>query len=136
MSLQATAFPYERRTSATLGVIHRPVAQVELYSSLFNRWLTYTMVVDTGADYCVFPASIALDLGLPLTAGRRQTASGIGGLQRVFLHQRVHLRLGLWDLWVPAGFIEQEKLPPLLGRYRCLDRFDLRLHRFVTTFGK
>jgi len=92
------------------------------------------MVVDTGADYCVLPASIALDLGIELRHLERWQAVGIGGKQRVLLHRRVRLRLGPWEFVAPAGFVEREDLPPLLGRYRSLDAFDVRFRNFLTTF--
>lgn len=135
MSRALVHFPYERRGSTLFGPIHRPVARVALYSSVLHQWLTYTMVVDTGADYCVMPPSIALDLGIDLRHCEPHLVSGVGGTQRVLLHHRIPLRLGLWERIVPVGFVERENLPPLLGRYRCLDAFDLRFARFVTTFG-
>ena len=92
------------------------------------------MVVDTGADYCVFPASVALDLGVALEACEPYTASGVGGRQQVLLHRRTRMRLGPWEFFAPVGFVEHEGLPPLLGRYRCLDLFDVRLHEFLTAF--
>ena len=134
MNPKGIAFPYERRRSSLLGTIRRPVAQAALYSAVFGRWIAYTLVVDTGADYCVFPASVALDLGIALRHCEQHTASGIGGQQTVFLCRTLRLRLGSWELLVPVGFVEREDLPPLLGRYRCLDAFDLRLYQFRTTF--
>lgn len=135
MKPHSIAFPYERRSSPVFGAIRRLVAQVELYSVVFQRWLAYTMVVDTGADYCVVPASIALDLGVRLRQCDRQVASGIGGTQKIFLARRIRLRLGPWRLVVPVGFVTREDVPPLLGRYQCLDVVDLRLNQFVTTFS-
>jgi len=132
---QPISFPYEHRASTLLGAIRRPVARVELYSAVFQRWLAYTMVVDTGADHCVLPASVALDLGMPLRQCEPQLASGIGGQQRIFVSRQIRLRVGPWMLLVPVGFVTREDVPPLLGRHQCLDRFDLRLNRFVTTFA-
>ncbi len=135
MKPKSASFPYERRASAIFGTVRRPVAHVELYSAVFQRWIAYTMIVDTGADYCVLPASIAWDLGIKLRQCEPHTASGIGGQQKVFLHRTVQMRLGSWEFLVPVGFVEREDLPPLLGRYQCLDLFDLRLRTFVTTFS-
>jgi len=132
---KSASFPYERRASAIFGTVRRPVAYVELYSTAFQRWIGYTMIVDTGADYCVLPASIAWDLGIELRQCEPHAASGIGGQQKVFLHRTVQMRLGSWEFVVPMGFVKREDLPPLLGRYQCLDLFTLRLHAFVTTFS-
>lgn len=133
MRLTLISFPYERLVSAVFGAIRRPVAKVEVYSTILQRWIAYTMVVDTGADYCVFPASIALDLGVELATCERHTALGVGGQQRIFLHRRTRLRLDAWEVVVPVGFVAREDLPPLLGRHRCLDLFDLRFRHFLTT---
>lgn len=94
------------------------------------------MVVDTGADYCVLPASAALDLGISLGGCELQKASGVGGRENIFLHRRVQLRIGRWEFTAPVGFLRREGIPPLLGRYRALDLFDLRLRNFVTIFLK
>ena len=136
MKPRLASFPYEQRLSTIFGTIRRPVAKVELYSSAFQRWIVYMALVDTGADYCVFPRSVAFDLGISLEACEPQTTSGVGGQQRVFVHRRARMRLGPWELAVPVGFVERENVPPLLGRYRCLDACDLRLRQFVTTLSK
>lgn len=128
-------FPYEVRASHLVGAIRRPVAAVRIYSTVFQRWLAYTMVVDTGADFSVLPASVALDVGIPLKACEPQTVSGVGGHQRIFLYRTLRVRLGSWEGVLPAGFVEREDLPPLLGRCRCLDVFDVRFCNFVTTFS-
>ena len=135
MKPRAVSFRYEQRVSAIFGSLRRPVAKAELYSAVFHRWIAYTVIVDTGADYCVFPRSVAFDLGLSLEACEPHSASGVGGQQRIFVHRRARMRLGPWELSVPVGFVEHENVPPLLGRYRCLDAFDLRLRNFVTTFS-
>ena len=136
MNAQAVSFSYERRPSAILGSTRRPVARVELYSTRFQRWVAYTMVVDTGADFCVFPSSIARDVGLEASRGTRYRIWGVGGQQTTFLHPDVRLRLGSWELIAPVGIVERDDIPPLLGRYQCLDIFALRFVRFVTTFAK
>ena len=135
MSPTVIRFPYEVRASALFGTIHRPVAQVQVYSTAFQQWLAYMMVVDTGADYSVLPASVAFDLGVPLKMCEPHAAAGVGGPQRIFLYRTLRVRLGTWEGLVPVGFVEREDLPPLLGRYRCLDAFDLGLCNYVTTFS-
>ena len=93
------------------------------------------MVVDTGADYCVLPASAALDLGISLKDCEPQKASGVGGHESISLYRRVRLRVGRWEFVAPVGFLKRDGVPPLLGRYRALDLFDLRLRNFTTSFA-
>lgn len=135
MKHASVSFPYELRSSALLGTLRRPVAYVHLYSLVLQQWIACTMVVDTGADYCVLPSPLAMDLGLDLRRCERSATRGIGGPQPVFLCRRVRLRLGPWELRVPMGIVPRDDLPPLLGRYRCLDVFDLRFRNFVTTLS-
>ena len=135
MTTPVTRFPYEVRTSHLFGTIRRPIAHVQIYSAALQRWLAYTMVVDTGADYCVLPASVALDLGIPLQTCERQIVSGVGGRQQIFLYRALQIRLGSWIGTLPVGFVEHEDVPPLLGRYQWLDVFDMRFCNFVTTFS-
>src|SRR3989338_5777390 len=94
------------------------------------------MVGGTGADFGVLHDSIALEIGVSPHACQRHAASGIGGRQPVFLYRSARMRLGSWELRVPVGFVEREDLPPLLGRYRCLDVFDVRFRNFATTFSR
>ena len=126
--------PYERRASPLFGAIRRPIAPVALYSSAWQRWLIYAMILDTGADYSVLPASVARDLGISLAAGERHQVAGVGGQQRVWLHRAVRMRVGAWEFHAPVGFLEHDAVPPLFGRYHALDRFDLRFCDCVTTF--
>ena len=136
MTSTLVSFRYAQRTSTAVGEVHRPVAYVELYSTALDRWLGYTMIIDSGADYCVFPVSMVSDLGIALSACELHVVSGVGGSERVYLFRKLPMRIGPWTLIVPAGFIRRENVPPLLGRFQCLDRFDLRFHAFVTTFGR
>lgn len=94
------------------------------------------MVVDTGADYCILPASVILDLGIALKDCERQRASGVGGHEDIFLHRKIRFRIGPWEFVAPVGFLKREGVPPLLGRYRALDIFDLRIQNFITTLSR
>ena len=60
------SFPYEAKASAIFGVVKRPIALVDFWSDKFNRFIKYSLIVDTGADYTLFPKSISEDLGVDL----------------------------------------------------------------------
>ncbi len=95
------------------------------------------MIVDTGADYCLFPQSNAFDLGIDLEKDCMlfQT-SGIGGSENIYFLERIKMRIGREELFVSVGFLRRDDVPPLLGRFKCLDRFDLRFSNYITTFIK
>jgi hypothetical protein len=93
------------------------------------------MLVDTGADYTLLPRAYATVLGVSLeTQCRRVRTAGIGGTELVHLLPRLSMRLGPWSRRIPVGFLDHDDVPPLLGRVRCLDSFDVRLVRHQTTF--
>lgn len=130
------SFPYAKKESSVFGWIRRPLALVELWSTLTDDWLRVPMIVDTGADYTLLPKYMALDLGIDLISDCvRQQTFGVGGTSSVFILKNPYpLRLGQRELRIPLGIIGQENVPPLLGRLKCLDVFDLRFHRFTTRF--
>ncbi len=127
-------FPYEKEHSQIFGLIRRPIVKVGFWSKKFNRWLEFTMIIDTGADYTLFPHSKAEDLGVDLEKECLifQT-SGIGGTEKVYLFKKIEMKLGKWIETVPVGFLDRDDIPPLLGRFKCIDRFDFLFSNFVTS---
>ena len=57
--------------------IYRPIIPVIMMSG--KNLVGYRAVVDSGSDYCVFEAQVALYLGINLTAGNKRKIRGIGG---------------------------------------------------------
>lgn len=126
-------FPYEKEYSRIFGLIRRPIARVNFWSKKFERWLEFTMIVDTGADYTLFPYSKAEDLGIDLKKeGWVFQTSGIGGTEKVYLFKEMQMKLGKWTGTIPVGFLARDDIPPLLGRFKCMDRFDFRFSNFIT----
>lgn len=91
-----------------------------------------TGVVD---DVTLLPRVYAALLGIDLRRQcQRITTAGIGGTEAVHLLSSLRMRLGPWSRRIPAGFLDRDDVPPLLGRVRCLDTFALRLAGQRTTF--
>jgi hypothetical protein len=128
------SFPFGRQPSAIFGTIRRPVATVELWSARSRSWVRIVMLVDTGADYTLLGHAHADVLGIDLRSCRRVVTAGIGGTETVYLRSRLRLRLGPWSRAIVAGFLDRDDVPPLLGRMRCLDTFDVRFGRQRTIF--
>jgi len=59
-----------------------------LQARLFNGAKQQDLVclVDSGADDCLFPASIAKSLGIDLKSGERKEYSGIAGTVEAYIH--------------------------------------------------
>ncbi len=121
------SFPYEERHSKLLGRIKRPYARVSVWSSSLGVWLDYAMLVDTGADYTLFPRSAATDVGVNLENDCEEyETKGIGGKETVFLlKKRLSVHIGDMKKEIIAGILARDDLPPVLGRTSCLDDCDV-----------
>lgn len=83
------------------------------------------MIVDTGADYTLLPRFLALSLGINFASDcQKLKTSGVGGEQTVFFcKEKMKVRLGDWDRRIPLGFIDDDFIPPLLGRHEFFETF-------------
>lgn len=126
-------FPYRKEQSHIFGVIYRPIASADFWSNRFNRWIRFTLIVDTGADYTIFPYSKSIDLGVDLDKDCCTfETSGIGGSETVYLLKKMKMKLGNTEFEIPVGFLERDDIPPLLGRARCLDKLKVMFFGFNT----
>ena len=136
--MKIVSFPYEIKPSSIFGSIRRPIAEVSFWSSERKKWFIYTMIVDTGADYTIFPLKVSFDLGIDIEKDCTQYFTrGIGGSEKVyFYNKKLSVKVGTHQIKIPIGFLERDDIPPLLGRYKCLDLFDALFSKFVTSFKK
>ncbi len=122
----ALTFEYEKNHSTILGEIRRPVARVSFYSQPKDKWYDILMIVDTGADYTLLPKYFADQLGINLKKECKVfKTSGVGGTRKVFFLERVKVTLGPWERVIPIGFLDQDTIPPLLGRHLFLETFKI-----------
>lgn len=130
-------FPYEEKKSSIFKKILRPVVRVKFWSSKYDRWIEYSMIADTGADYTLLPFSKARDLGIDLEKDcKKLESSGIGGKELVyFSKKKIKVVIGVYELVIPFGFLSRDDIPPLLGREGCLNNFDVLFSSFVTSFS-
>lgn len=121
----AVKFSFRTEKSTILGKIHRPVAQIFFWSYLDREWIETWMIVDTGADYTLLPRFMADNLGVDLEKdSKRFTTYGIGGAERVYFFQKLKVRLGPWERFIPVGFLERNEIPPLMGRHLFMETFE------------
>lgn len=118
-------FPYREEVSRVFGPIGRPVIEAYLKAADGN-WFKVFPYADSGADFSLFPRSVAKILGLKLKAGQRSFIQGVGGKRLVIYLHRVELRIGAKELTLRAGFAFSDRVPYLLGRIDVLDHFDIR----------
>lgn len=91
-------FPYKKIAP---GII-RPIIPIEL--SYRDITIPYEVLIDSGADFCIFDAEIAEILKLPLTEGKKKPFAGVTG-QRAFMYMHsVEMTIGGWSYQIEAGF--------------------------------
>jgi predicted aspartyl protease len=127
-------FKFHKIASDLFGHIYRPHADVLVYGHN-DRRRRVTMLVDTGADYTIFPRREAALLGIDLERDcAAHTTYGVGGPQTVHLYQGLEVQLGEARLAIPVGFLEQNDVPPLLGRHQFMELFQACFDDRVVAF--
>jgi len=121
----AVSFAFKKEKSSLLGIIYRPMAIVFFQNKKTGVFKPVSMLVDTGADYTLLPRFLAQSLGLDLNRDcQKLKTSGVGGQETVFFCKRkVEVRLGDWQREIPLGFLDDDFIPPLLGRHEFFETF-------------
>lgn len=129
--------PFSYRGRSALGDIFRPYIQILVRSSKIQKWVPIEVIVDTGADYCLFPKKYAelLEINLLIDCILEKT-HGVGGIEKVFLFkQGIKVKIGEWEQDIPVGFLDRDDVPALLGRLNCIELIELIMKDHVTTFA-
>jgi hypothetical protein len=83
--------------------ILRPVIPIEIVYE--GRAVTYEVLVDSGADFCIFDAEIGELLGINVKEGEPQKVSGITGVVEFYYVHPVTIKVGGWSFSIKAGFL-------------------------------
>lgn len=73
-------------------LIIRPIIPITLHYG--DRSIRYEVLVDSGADMCVFDAEIAHLLGIDLTSGQSDTFSGVTGIKSNSYNHAIKIEVG------------------------------------------
>ncbi len=92
-------FKYKKYQAGIL----RPVIPVEI--SYNNRSVAYEALVDSGADFCIFPAEIGELFGIDIFSGEPGKVGGIVGVPEVYYIHPVIIKVGGWPHAVRVGFL-------------------------------
>ena len=129
-------FSFEKVPSPIFGTVYRPIAWVEFWSQAKKEWLGIWMVVDSGADYSLLPRYMSGYLGIGLKNDCRSFSTlGVGGEEKVFLLEKTKIKLGEWEIAPPVGFLDNDAIPPLLGRHGFMEKFATLLFNHKTFFS-
>lgn len=80
----------------------RPVVPIEIMYG--GNSVHYEVLVDSGADLCIFDAQIGEILGIDTEKGEKDFVSGITGTPEPFYIHPVSIRVGGWEYKIKAGF--------------------------------
>ena len=86
--MQYAKFPFTSIGKTYLGTISRPYALIEIGSKHISYWIPAEAIVDTGADYTLFPRNYAdlLNVNLNIEC-KPDTTLGVGGRETIYLYQ-------------------------------------------------
>lgn len=128
-------FPFEYITTNRFGQVLRPYAKIQVFKKDLKIYVNRILVVDTGADFTMFPRKDAFLFGIDL---RKETIEeetfGVGGKERIFLYKNLNIKLGNKELRIPVGFLDRNDVPALLGRQQFLELFDVSFEQHKTIF--
>lgn len=101
----------------------RPVVQIDFETD--NGSFGYLVLIDSGADYCIFHASIGEQLGLNIKEGKELTFHGTSGEPQIAYFHKISFRIGGVEQVANVGFsYEMEKLPyGILGQYGFFNKW-------------
>ncbi len=105
--------------------VHRPVIDILLVFD--QKSIEYQVLIDSGADFCIFHTETAEILGIPVTQGKKMTFYGTGGSAQTAYFHNVQIEVGGWSMDLYCGFSSDMKSLPygLLGQTGFFDRLNI-----------
>lgn len=85
------------------GSVLRPVIPIKLKNKNFE--IGYEVLVDSGADICIFNAEIGKEIGIEIEKGIPREIFGVGGKASVYYLHKVMIEVGGWPYEIEAGFM-------------------------------
>lgn len=84
------------------GVL-RPVIPIEILAN--DILVSYEVLIDSGADLCIFDAQIAEILGIDLVKGERKQVTGVTGIPDFYYLHPITIIVGGWKYNIEVGFM-------------------------------
>jgi len=91
-------FKYKR-----YGNIYRPIIPIKVKSG--GSAVSYEVLVDSGADICIFDGGIGDILGIDVESSERQVVGGIAGQSAPYYLHDIAIEVGGWPYKIKAGFL-------------------------------
>ena len=99
-------------------VVYAPILETFLYHRDRETGFSFYSLVDSGADFCVFPSKFGEVMGLDIKSGDEIPSFGVGGQETLYFHQ---IRIGV--------IIDQEE-----WKFNCTAGFSVKMNRKGTGF--
>lgn len=129
-------FPFQHIATNRFGEVFRPYAKIQVFKKDLKIYINRVLVVDTGADFTIFPRKDAFLFGIDLEKETtKEETFGIGGKERIFLYKNLKIKLGNRELIIPVGFLDRNDVPSLLGRQQFLELFKVYFEEHKTIFN-
>lgn len=110
---------------ARYGKILRPVIPIKLRYG--TEEIGYQVLVDSGADMCLFDAEIGEALNIEIRKGEPKEVFGVGGKTSLYYPHKIEIVVGGWSHEIEAGFMPnvagQTKLHGVVGQKGFFDIF-------------
>ncbi|MFH1473170.1 MAG: aspartyl protease family protein [bacterium] len=87
------------------GNILRPVIPIKVFSKSNPEGFGYEVLVDSGADLCIFHAEIGEALGIKIKTGKPQEVFGVGGKVSLYYLHKISISVGGWAYNIDVGFM-------------------------------
>jgi len=128
-------FPFLYITTNRFGKVFRPYTTIQVFKKDLKVYVNRILVVDTGADFTIFPRKDAFLFGIDLEKETTEEDTfGIGGKERIFLYKNLSVKLGDKELKIPVGFLDRNDIPALLGRQHFLEFIKVCFEKHKTIF--
>lgn len=91
------------------GSVSRPVIEISIKNA--GKSIRYEVLVDSGADICIFDQSVGEAIGIDIKTGKAKEVFGVGGKASLYYIHPVIIEVGGWEYKIEAGF-----MPDVSGR--------------------
>jgi hypothetical protein len=109
--------------------IKRPMLQVTLSNGSMHQQIV--CLVDSGADECLFHASIGRSLGIDLENGTRKVFDGIAGSIEAYMHPvEIQIQDFPERVQIEAAFTDSDGVHAILGQAGFFENFKICFERY------
>lgn len=120
-------FPYFKLPTADRHAKFIAVPWIPVTIKANDKKQRFLMLVDSGADNCIFDRDVANILGINIENGEQIKTGGIGGSASVYYFDNIYINVGGTEIKTRCGFIDGNlvdgKIAGVLGRQGFFEHF-------------